>query len=65
MQLSVVKSPSNPIGVALRGEGEAEAAVLTKNIVACKSVIYLVDRVLLPFELATQPVEEEPETLLM
>ena len=58
----MVKKRLSPTGIILRGEDGEEAAIVQKNIVACNTVIHLIDKVLLPFEVeepvTTTPVQE-------
>lgn len=60
MKLSVVKRRLSPTGKILKGMN-GSAAIIQKNIVACNSVIHLIDAVLLPFDFknTTKPTKKD------
>ena len=64
MTLKVVKNPDAPHGVTITGV-TGEANIIEKDIIACKSIVHVIDTVLLPvktngFKQQGQ-IEGEPE----
>lgn len=55
-----MKKRLSPTGKIIRGVN-GDAAVIQKNIVACNSVIHLIDDVLLPYDMqnSTQPISKD------
>eukprot|EP00210_Caulerpa_lentillifera_P001088 g1049.t1 len=57
--LKIVKKRLSPTGKIIRGVN-GDAAIIQKNIVACNSVIHLIDNVLLPYELSNRVMSVKP-----
>ncbi|GMH40505.1 hypothetical protein BSKO_08409 [Bryopsis sp. KO-2023] len=49
LELTIVENESSPLGIEIEG-AEGTASIVKKNIVACGSVIHIIDGVLLPAE---------------